>query len=131
LVLALAAVGGLSWVFVKKVPRFAFGSFGGDRTWIGVSIRFPRGSDPETLDAAMREMEAIVVGRAGVSEVIAQSQGTFGAAMRVNFLREAELTAIPLQLQEELTARAVFIGGASISVQGQGPGFYSGGGVGS
>ena len=131
LALALVSIGGLSYVFVKKVPRFSFGSFGGDRTTISVNISFPRGTDPASLDAAMREMEAVVVGRAGVEEVIAQSQGITNAGMRVSFARESEMTALPLQLQEELTGRAVYVGGASIGVYGQGPGFSSGGGMGS
>jgi hydrophobic/amphiphilic exporter-1 (mainly G- bacteria), HAE1 family len=132
LFVALASVGGLSYVFVKKVPRFSFGgAFGEQRSSISVSINFPRGSDPASLDAAMREMERIVVARAGVEEVIAQSGGPFGARMNVAFTRAAESTAIPLQLQEELTARAVYIGGASIGVYGQGPAFSSGGGIGS
>ncbi len=131
LALALVSIGGLSYVFVKKVPRFSFGNFGGDRTTISVNISFPRGTDPASLDAAMREMEAVVVGRAGVEEVIAQSQGITNAGMRVSFARASEMTALPLQLQEELTGRAVYVGGASIGVYGQGPGFSSGGGMGS
>ena len=45
---------------------------------------------------------------------------------RVMFTREHELTAIPLEMEERLTQRAVFIGGASVNVRGQGPGFSSG-----
>ncbi len=131
LLVTVMAVGGLTYTFIKKVPRFSFGGFGGQRTAIQVSISFPRGSDPQSLDAAMREMEQVVVGREGVEEVIANSYGAFGAGMRVSFKRAYELSAIPLQLQEELTQRAVYIGGASISVQGQGQGFSSGGGAGS
>ncbi|MBK7834790.1 MAG: efflux RND transporter permease subunit [Gemmatimonadetes bacterium] len=60
----------------------------------------------------------------------AQTYGGFGAGMRVLFRRDAEYSAIPQELEEALTQRAVFIGGASISVRGQGPGFSSGmGGV--
>lgn len=131
LTLTLGTVTALGWVFVKKVPRFQFGGFGDQRTSISVGITFPRGSDPASLDAAMREMEQIAVGKPGVEEVIAQSAGIFGARMGITFTRESELTAVPLQMQEALTARAVYIGGASISVQGQGPGFSSGGGIGS
>ncbi|MEX2182422.1 MAG: efflux RND transporter permease subunit [Gemmatimonadaceae bacterium] len=130
IVLAVAAVSGLSYAFVKKVPRFSFSGFGVQRNTVSVNINFPRGSDPASLDAAMREMEAVAVGRAGVEEVIAQSRGVFGAGMRVSFRPEAEGGALPLQLQEELTARAVYIGGAGISVYGQGPAFSSGGGIG-
>ncbi len=131
LALTTLALGGLSWVFVKKVPRFSFGGFGAQRNSVQVSINFPRGSDPAGLDAAMREMESVVVGREGVQEVVAQSFGVFGAGMRVSFTTDAEATAIPLEVQEALTARAVYVGGASIFVSGQGPAFSSGGGGGS
>ena len=131
ILLSTAAIGGLSWVFVKKVPRFSFSGFGTQRNTVQVSINFPRGSDPAGLEAAMREMEAVVVGGPGIEEVVAQSFGVFGAGMRVSFTPEAELTAIPLEVQERLTARAVYVGGASIFVAGQGPAFSSGGGGGS
>jgi HAE1 family hydrophobic/amphiphilic exporter-1 len=117
----------LTWVFIKKVPRFAFGGFGfGQRTFVVATISFPRGSDPVTLDAAVREMEAIAVGQPGVERVQSRSNGITGAMMQVLFTREHELTAIPLEMEERLTQRAVFIGGASVSVRGQGPGFSSG-----
>jgi multidrug efflux pump subunit AcrB len=48
--------------------------------------------------------------------------------MNILFTEEGAFTAVPLQLQEELTQRAVFIGGATVSVYGQGPGFSAGGG---
>ncbi len=131
IVLTTATIAGLSWVFVKKIPLVSFSGFGGQRNFVSVNISFPRGSDPASLDAAMREMEAVVVGREGVEEVIANSSGFFGAGMRVSFTPEAELTAIPLEVQEALTARAVYVGGASIGVYGQGPAFSSGGGGGS
>ncbi len=127
LVFAVVAMSGLTWVFMKKIPRFSFGGFGQQRNSVQVSISFPRGSDPAGLDAAMREMEKVVVGFAGVKEVVAQSRGTFGAGMLVTFTPEAENGAAPLQVQEMLTARAVYVGGASIFVAGQGPAFSSGG----
>ncbi|MBX3134188.1 MAG: efflux RND transporter permease subunit [Gemmatimonadaceae bacterium] len=131
IVLTTGAIVGLGWVFVKKIPRFAFGGFGTQRNSVSVNISFPRGSDPASLDAAMREMERVVVGREGVEEVIANSYSVSGAGMRVSFTPAAEVTAIPLEVQEALTARAVYIGGASIYVSGQGPAFSSGGGMGS
>ena len=118
---------GLTWVFVKKVPRFSFGGFGfGNRTFVTAMISFPRGSDPVTLDNAIRELEALAVGQLGVERVQSRSNGITGAMMQVMFTREHELTAIPLEMEEKLTQRAVFIGGASVSVRGQGPGFSSG-----
>ncbi len=130
LLLTTATMGGLTYVFVEKVPRFSFRGLGGNqRTTIQVGISFPRGSDPATLDAAMAEMERIVVGRTGVEEVVA-SGSIFGAQMLVTFTPEHDNSAIPLQLQEELTGRAIYVGGASISVRGQGNAFSSGGGIG-
>ncbi len=124
--LTLITLGALTWVFIKKVPRFAWGGFGEQRTTLTASLSFPRGSDPATLDRAMRELEAVVVDQPGIEHVVTQSRGPFGAGMFVSFTRDAELTAIPPQMEEALTQRAVFIGGASVFVRGQGPGFSSG-----
>jgi multidrug efflux pump subunit AcrB len=118
---------GLTWVFIKKVPRFAFGGFGfGQRTTVTAIISFPRGSDPTTLDNAIRELESLAIGQPGVESVRSRSNGITGAMMQVVFTRADELSAIPLEMEERLTQRAVFIGGASVSVRGQGPGFSSG-----
>ncbi len=124
---ALLAV--MSWGFVKKVPRSSWGGFGERRTTLGVSLTFPRGSDPETLERAMREFEDMVVGRPEVEQVTTQGNVT-SANMQVLFTRDGGLTAVPLELEELLTQRAVLVGGANISVRGEGPGFYAGGGGG-
>ena len=129
--LVVAGLGVLSWGFVKKVPRFAFGQYGGERrTTISVHLSFPRGSDPVTLDAAMQSLEAVVLHQPGVEDVVARSYGGNGADMSVTIARDAEMSALPAELEEALTQRAVFVGGAWISVRGQGPGFSSGGGGG-
>jgi HAE1 family hydrophobic/amphiphilic exporter-1 len=118
----------LAWGFVKKVPRSSFGGFGERRTTLSVGLSFPRGSDPETLDRSMQEFEEIVVGRPEVETVRSEGYGSTRAGMQVLFTRAGGLTAVPLELQELLTQRAVLIGGASVNVQGDGPGFSSGGG---
>jgi HAE1 family hydrophobic/amphiphilic exporter-1 len=129
LLLAVAALSVLTWGFTKKVRRFAFGGLGGQiRTTVSAYLSFPRGSDPEALDRAMRELESIAVGAEGVQDVTTQSNGVFAAAMRVSYTTEGGRTSAPLQMQEDLTQRAVFIGGATVSVMGQGPAFSSGGG---
>ncbi len=130
--LALTAImlGVLTWGFVEKVPKSSFGGFWfGQRTSLSVNLDFPRGSDPESLDRGMREFEAIAVGVPGVEQVMTQGRPD-GAGMRVVFEDEAGLGPLPYQLQEELTQRALLIGGARVSVQGRGPGFYGGGGAG-
>jgi multidrug efflux pump subunit AcrB len=120
-------LGVLSWGFVKKVPRFSFGRYGGDqRTTLSASLSFPRGSDPASLDWALRELESIVLrGFREVEQVTAQSYGT-SARMVVLFTREGQYNGRPQELEEALTQRAVFVGGASVGVYGQGPGFSSG-----
>jgi multidrug efflux pump subunit AcrB len=119
----------LTWGFTKKVRRFAFGGFGSQvRTTVNVNLSFPRGSDVDGLDRAMKEMEAIAVGAEGVKDVVTRSSNQFFAQMQVTYTTEGGRTALPLQMQEDLTQRAVFIGGANVSVTGQGPVFSSGGG---
>ncbi len=130
LLITVLALGGLSWVFVKKVPRFAWGGgFGQQRTVLQVSLSFPRGSDSEALDKSMQEFEAIVGrGHPEIEQVTSQSLGTGAARMLVVFTDEGAFTAVPLELQELLTQRAVFLGGVNVGVYGQGPGFSAGSG---
>jgi len=120
-------VGVAVWGFVVKVPRWSWGGWWGERSYLSASITFPRGSDPQSLDLAMREFESIVVGRAGVDQVKAQGSRD-GAFLRVTFTPDAMYE--PYVLEEELTRRAVLIGGAAVGVRYQGPGFFSGGGGG-
>lgn len=120
---------GVGWGFIRKVPRFDYGAWWGQRATLSARLSFPRGSDPQSLDAGMREFERVVVGRPGVDQVVSQGFRD-GAWLRVTFARGADATPIPYLLQEELTQRAILIGGATVSVQYQGPGYYSGGGGG-
>lgn len=131
LLVTVSVLGVLTYGFVAKVPRSNFNFWGDRRTTLSVYINFPRGSDPVTLDAAMAEFEALVVGRPEVEQVRATSSGGTGAQMTVVFTREGGFSAAPLELQELLTQRAVLVGGANISVVGEGPAFSSGGGGGS
>lgn len=129
LTVAAAGVGVLAWGFAKKVPRSNWGNWFGQRTTLSAYLTFPRGSDPASLDQAMRELESVVIGQPGVEQVTAQGSRE-EAWMQVVFSHESELGPEPYILQEALTQRAILIGGAAISVSGRGPGFYSGGGGG-
>ncbi len=128
--LCIIALGVLGWGFETRVERVSFSGFGGERTTLQVGVSFPRGSDPEGLDRAIREFESIVVGREGVEQVRAQGYGGGFARMEVLFTKEAAYTATPAMMQDELTQRAVLVGGAQVSVFGRGQGFASGGGGG-
>jgi hydrophobic/amphiphilic exporter-1 (mainly G- bacteria), HAE1 family len=120
-------LGVATWGFIKRVPRSSFGFPYGQRTTLSISLGFPRGSDPASLDRSVQEFERIAVGRAGVEKVEARAGGS-RANIQVTFTQEAALTGFPLQLQEEMIERGVLIGGASVNVFGQGPGFSNGGG---
>src|SRR5262249_52495228 len=106
LTVTVLLLGLVAWGFVKRVPRGSsnFG-FGQQRTTLYVGLSFPRGSDPETLDAAMAEFERIAVGRPGVEKVEARGGGSY-ASMQVTFTNDAALTALPPQMEEEMTERA-------------------------
>ncbi len=127
LTLTLAAVGIVGWAFFTKVPRWAFGSWYGSSAVLSASLSFPRGSDPQSLDRGMAELERVVVGRPGVEQVTANGYRE-GARLMVSFARDPG--AMPFVLEEELVQRAILIGGAAVGVHYQGPGFYSGGGGG-
>lgn len=127
LILTTAALSVLTWGFIKKVPRSSFGNWGGAQTTLRVSLTFPRGSDPEAVDRGIAEFEQIAVGRPGVASVQANGFVSSGSLLVV-FEEEAAMTSLPLIMQEEMTQRAIVVGGARVSVSGQGPGFFSGGG---
>jgi multidrug efflux pump subunit AcrB len=117
----------LVWGFVTRVPRVDWGGFGARRTSLSVFLGFPRGSDPVSVDLSMREFEALAVGAPGVERVVARGGTAFGGGqMQVWFRREDSFSGLPQALQEVLTQRAVFVGGATVNVQGDGPGFSSG-----
>jgi HAE1 family hydrophobic/amphiphilic exporter-1 len=126
LTLVVAGLGVLTWGFVKRVPRSSFGNWYGQRSELFVGVTFPRGSDPNSVDQSIREFERIAIGRTGVDRVESAGQPGFGR-VRVTFTKEESFGAIPSLMEEEMTQRAVFVGGASVFVRGRGPGFFSGG----
>lgn len=126
---SVGLVAAMTWVFIAKVPRSSWGNWGDRRTTVNVSLSFPRGSDPVTLDAGMRDFEQLAVATPGVEQVRAQGGGT-GASLVVRFTREGGRTAAPLTLYEQLTQRGVLLGGASVGVYGEGQSFSNGGGGG-
>ena len=129
LMVAVTLLGIVTWGFVKKVPKSSFGNWFGQRTTLTAWMNFPRGSDPSSLDRAMREFETLVVGQEGVEQV--ESLGSpDGARMTVTFSKAAEYGPQPYRMEELLTQRAILVGGAQVGVRGNGPGFFSGGGGG-
>lgn len=131
--LTLMMVGVMVWGFVKKVPRNNWGSWGGGgtRTTVSAGVTFPRGSDPADVERIISELESVAVGRAGVALVRSNGYG-LGGSLVVEFTKEGGLTEAPWVISDELTQRAVLIGGTSnVRVSPpQGPGFNGGSGGG-
>ncbi len=127
IVLTLVTLAVVGWGFVTKVPRVDWGRYGQRRTSLSVFLGFPRGSDAASANQSIRVFEALAVGAPGVERVVTRGGSQFGGAqMQVWFRREDAFTGRPQQLQEILTQRAVFVGGVTVNVQGDGPGFSTG-----
>lgn len=129
----VALLGVLTWGFVKKVPRNSWGSWWGDqKTTVSASVSFPKGSDPQQVEQIITELEHVAVGRTGVARVVSNGS-PYGGQLVVTFTAEGGRTDAPWVISDELTQRAVLVGGAqSVSVsKPEGPGFYGGSGGGS
>jgi multidrug efflux pump subunit AcrB len=130
LLLFVGAFGLLFWRFATKVPRVSWNFWGRQSTTVDVSLRFPRGSVPGATDLGIAEFERIAVGQPGVDRVTVRGSRDY-AFLQVFFSDEAAGGPLPYQMQDALTERGILVGGAEISVRGQGPGFsagYGGGG---
>ncbi|MDZ4258778.1 MAG: efflux RND transporter permease subunit [Gemmatimonadales bacterium] len=128
LTLTVASIAVLSWGFVKKVPRSSWGGWGGERrATVSANVTFPKGSDPAEVERLIRELERVAVGRPGVALVRAQGS-QLGGNLVVEFTAEGSLTEVPWVIADELTQRAVMIGGTDrVSVTPpEGQGFYGG-----
>ncbi len=132
MVFTAVLLGVLTWGFVKKVPRSNWGNWwGGQRETVSARVSFPRGSDPAQVENIMSELEQVALGRPGVALVRVDGNPS-GGSMVVEFTPEGGRSASPWLIYDELTARAVMVGGTnSISVsppEGQGYSNYSGSG---
>ncbi|HRP08271.1 MAG TPA: efflux RND transporter permease subunit [Gemmatimonadales bacterium] len=129
----VASLGVLTWGFIKKVPRSSWGNWWGERREVvRATVSFPRGSDPEQVEHLVAELEQVAVGRPGVALVRAEGSPR-GGQLVVEFTPEGGRTESPWVIYEELTQRAVLVGGTEgISVQPpEGQGYYNGSGGGS
>ena len=132
MVFTLGAIVFLAWGFKEKVPKsnWGFGGWwGGSRTTVSANVTFPRGSDPEQVDRMIRELEQVAVGRDGVALVRASGRPD-GGGLVVEFTPEAGKGEPPWIISDELTQRAVLIGGATnVHVsKPEGPGYNGGSG---
>ncbi|MBP9899250.1 MAG: efflux RND transporter permease subunit, partial [Gemmatimonadales bacterium] len=111
-------IGVLTWGFITKVPRNSWGGWGGsERTSISAGVSFPGGSDPAEVARLVGELERVALGHEGVALVTANVSPSGGQVV-VEFSPKGSLTDAPYVVYEELTQRAVMIGGTkSVNVQ--------------
>jgi multidrug efflux pump subunit AcrB len=118
-------LGGALHLFFTKVTKGEVWEWGNE-TYLVVRVGFPQGTELQRYDEVARMIEREVFSdRAGVSRVTTRVVDDY-ASVRIDFDENAAMTALPYIMKNRLTVLAAQTGGASISVMGFGPGFYSG-----
>ncbi|MFH0991221.1 MAG: efflux RND transporter permease subunit [bacterium] len=119
-------LGGSSHLFFAKVSKGEIWNYV-ERTYLSVYVSFPRGTELERFDkiASDIERQALEYGSSIAKVTTRVAEGS--AVIRIDVADSAAMTALPYELKNQLTLFAAQTGGASISVSGFGPGFYSGG----
>lgn len=119
-------LGGSSHLFFAKVTKGEVWDFG-NQTYLVVRVGFPQGTEIERYTQIAEEVEKLVlVEKGGIEKVTSRVQSDYGM-VRIDIADSAANTAIPFELKNRLIMYAAQTGGATISVSGFGPGFYSGG----
>ncbi len=90
---------------------------------ITASVGFPKGSDPEKLNEIISELEQVAIGRPGVA-LVRSSGNNLAGTVEVEFTADGSASDMPWVISDELTQRAVLIGGTDyVSVsKPEGPG---------
>jgi HAE1 family hydrophobic/amphiphilic exporter-1 len=127
-VVALAALGGSYYLFDKYVTRgIVWGRWGGEDTYIDITITLPRGDELERTDELAHFFEARLAAMPEVERFVTNVYPQ-RAAIRVTFPDSLRLTSVPVAIKEQMVAFSHQFGGAEVRVYGFGPSFYGGGG---
>ncbi len=120
------ALGGTSHLFFAKVTKGEVWGFG-EPTYLVVGVGFPQGTQIERYNQIALDIENEVLREGGgINKVTTRVLPDY-AVVRIDISDEAAQTALPFELKNRLVVFAAQTGGATISVSGFGPGFYSGG----
>ncbi len=128
LLVCVGALAGSGYLFEKHVTRgVRWASFWGQRTYIDVNIRFPRGAGLDRTDELVRSFEEKIRTLPEVQryETIVLPQY---ANIRVTFPKALESTQVPVAIKEQMVAYSYQFSGPEVRVYGFGPSFYGGGG---
>jgi len=120
------SLGGTSHVFFTKVSKGELWDYG-PSTYLVVWVRFPQGTEIERYNQVALDVEReALADTTGIEKVTTRVLSDF-AVVRIDLSEGVAMTAIPYELKNRLVVFAAQTGGATISVAGFGPGFYSGG----
>ena len=102
---------------------------GGDRTYIDLYVRLPRGSDIARTDEFARFFEDRLAAMPEIREFVTTVSET-SSHTRISFPEALERTGVPVAIKERLFAYSLGFARAEVRVYGYGPSFYGGGGGG-
>jgi multidrug efflux pump subunit AcrB len=100
----------------------------GKQPILTATVTLPRGSNPKQLDQAIDGLEALALGQPGVQSVRSSSRGRVAAQVQVRFARGRDNSSAPAEIEASMVERAVLMGGASVTVVGDGLSFSTGDG---
>lgn len=116
-VAAVALAGYGAWTLFEEVPGGGFGGRWWSRDRLYVRVTLPSGAEAARTDATLRPFEAYVLGLDRVDRVSLRIMRERGF-MEVYFPPDAEATAYPLIVKENLISIATRYAGIGISVSG-------------
>ena len=115
-------VGGSLRLFTEHVFESSFYSEPG-RTTLYVNGSMPEGCTIDQLNEAVKRMEVLISEYNEIETYQTSIYSPQYASIVVQFKEEFDLTGFPYQLKEELTSKAISLGGLDWSVYGVGQGF--------
>jgi HAE1 family hydrophobic/amphiphilic exporter-1 len=115
-------------LFDKNVTRgVPWTSFWGQRTYILITIQFPRGAGIDRTDELARAFEAKLATLPEPERYVTVVQDQY-ARIEVTFPEELEDSPVPPAIKEQMVAYSYGFSGVEVRVYGYGPSFYGGGG---
>ncbi|GJQ22092.1 MAG: multidrug efflux pump protein [Bacteroidia bacterium] len=120
------ALGGTSHLFFAKVAKGEVWGFG-EQTYLLVTISFSQGTQLHRYDDVARDVEELLLlEKEGIQKVTTRVSPDY-AVIRADIKESAALSVFPYELKNKLVLFAAQTGGATVSVSGFGPGFFTGG----
>ena len=121
-------LGGSFYLFDRDVTRgVPWTSFWGQRTYILITIQFPRGAGIDRTDELARAFEAKLATLPEPERYVTVVQDQY-ARIEVTFPEELEDSPVPPAIKEQMVAYSYGFSGVEVRVYGYGPSFYGGGG---